>query len=181
MGWISVRLIHKAVVGLHNGQGFPDKALYLAFDIRCSYYGDKEAREACSLHFLFNRPWGSTGFATTNTFAAVNKSPFASLADIKEWEFLSSHDSCWRDAARDKVWAVERDLYNRVITSAGFTEENVPSSKELHWMVSFPLTGAMHKWVQVKISKDPNDTRNYEKLVKVLGSCDEEKSVSPKV
>jgi len=120
LGWISVRLIHKAVVGLHNGQGFPDKALYLAFDIRCSYYGDK-------------------------------------------------------------VWAVERDLYNRVITSAGFTEENVPSSKELHWMVSFPLTGAMHKWVQVKISKDPNDTRNYEKLVKVLGSCDEEKSVSPKV
>ena len=156
------RLIYSLVRGLHDGRssetaagiakpveypryGEPTKALYLAFDVRASFYPEKkesqykQADASCSLHYLFNCPYASRGFVTTHTFATVQDSPFAKLEEIRSWEFLSSHDSCWRDAARDKAWQVERMVIEILAQRAGFAPDDWPPNSRVSWFVNFPI------------------------------------------
>lgn len=191
MGMDVGTIVRDLVRGLHGGlsseaaagvkkpaefyrYGSPTKALYLAFDIRASFYPEKQedkyknAEASCSLHYLFHRPYGSEGFATTNTFASVQDSPFAKLDEIKSWEFLSSHDSCWADAARDKAWKVEREIVEIIAARAGFPGDDYPPHNRLSWHVWFPMFNrSFYSWVDVKIDKDPNDKHNYDKLIVV--------------
>jgi len=182
-------LVYKMVCGLHGEHnseraadptgkhddyvrvGVPTKALYIPFDIRASYRKDKmEGEASCSLHYLFCRLHGNPGFCTTYTFAAADASPFAKLHDITQWEFLSAHDSCWRDAARDRAWRIEQYLYEEVMFRAGLRDEDakVPY-RELNWHVSFPLFNKrFFDWVDVQIDRDLEDKHGYEKLITVI-------------
>jgi len=185
-------IIHHVVCGMHAGKnseqaaglkaedylrlGKPTKALYLAFDVRSSCFQkqkgmlDQEARAARSLHFLFHRTHGSIGFCSTHTFAAVDDNPFAHIESIKEWKFLSSHDSCWKDAAGDFASAVYFQMAEEVNALAGFTKDEGPAPKDLSWNVWFQRfdTTEFYQWVNVQVNRDPNDKHGYEELITVL-------------
>lgn len=187
--------IYSVVRGLHAGKNSemaagisapdhlqlekPTKALYLAFDIRTHFYPSgeeknkyKEASVSSSLHFLFHRIYGSTGFCSTYTFGAISTDCFARLDKVKdEFEFLSSHDSCWKDAARDFANRVEHEHYQIVANNAGFRNDPIPYSR-LNWRTGFPMFSSkpteFYQWVDVQIDRDPSDKHHYDKLVKVL-------------
>jgi len=188
--------IHSVVCGLHAGKnseqaagyvaedylrlGRPTKALYLAFDLRAHYYPETPEREisnlneggaSCSLHYLFHRTYGSTGFCTTYTFAAVHDDCFARLKDVRDWQFLSSHNSCWKDAAEDKARRVENELYDRVCAQVGFADDDHIPYNRLSWSVWFPTfqraPTEFYEWVDVQIDKDPEDRHGYKCLVTV--------------
>lgn len=190
------QFIHSVVAGLHAGKnseqaagltsedhlrlGKPTKALYLAFDVRTSFYPEgeertdkyKEASVSSSLHYLFHRTYGSTGFCSTYTFGAIHTNCFAGLEDVKEeFEFLSSHDSCWKDAARDFASNLEHDHYQLIAKNAGFKNDPIPYSR-LNWNTSFPMFSRspteFYRWVDVQVDPDPSDKHHYDKMVKVL-------------
>ena len=191
MGMDLGTIIRDLVQGLHNGLnseaaagvvkpsdytrvGHPTKALYLAFDIRASFYPEKgedrkEAQASCSLHYLFSRPYGSKGFATTHTFATIQDSPFAKLDEIKKWEFLSSHDSCWKDVAQDKAWKAEREMVEIIAQRAGFPGDDYPAHHLINWNVWFPMfNDNFYRWADVQVDSDKNDKHGYDKLITVL-------------
>ena len=150
-------------------------ALYVALDCRASYHPNsnsslKEGSAACSLHYLFHRIYGSEGFCSTYTFAAVKDSPFDRIGSIEdsEWKFLSSHDSCWKDAARDQARKVENSLYERVCKQVGFDNnlDHVPYNR-LNWNIWF-ADSEMFQWVDVKIDRDVNDRNDYKKVIQVF-------------
>jgi hypothetical protein len=188
-------VIRGAVRGLHAGKNSEEaagvvgaekylpscskdtKALYMAFDIRGDYYGGMDGKPgkrsdiSCSLHFLFHRAYGSEGFCATHTFGGWDESPFAHEHDVKHWEFLSSHDSCWIDAARDYIWKWERELYKDLRKQSGLSESEFPCMNDISWFITPSwVYGAtdFYKWVDVHMEKDPQDEHRYQEIIKVL-------------
>lgn len=150
------QLIRTLVYGLHDGQSsaqasghgeHPDytHGLHLSFNITARLEG--KSNSAC-VSFLFVRPWGSKGFATTYTFARVNGK--------EAWEFLSGHDSEW--GVREYLWKVEQSL--QVDPEVALAQHN--------WHTSFTWGDRAHRWVAVKVEKDLTDERGYRKTVKEL-------------
>ncbi|WNM70210.1 hypothetical protein [Myxococcus phage Mx1] len=141
------------------------KALYLNFDIRISSYEDGvDITESAGLHLLYScRPGGSY----ITVFSGVTESPFDSAKDVKEWKHVTTHDSCWRENSE-----LSR-LYFKLCESVNAGRDThslyrVPPA-QLHQNIFFPLgTDTLFKWVDAEIKTDPNDTRNYRKLLKLL-------------
>lgn len=148
-------LIRTLVYGLHDGHNSveasglePDprytRALCLAFNITARY---KDECNTASIEFLFNRPWGSRGFATTHTFARVWDEP---------WEHLSSHDSEW--GVSDYLWKVEQSLH---------VNHDIPMA-EHHWHTCFLKSDQVNSWLPVVINLDPNDQNRWRRTIQIV-------------
>lgn len=145
--------------------GRPTKALHLAFSCRAHYSGpDRDGQAIRTLHFLFNRPWGSKGFATTHTFATTTSflDLIGKVNEANGWEHLSSHDSCWRSAVWSKIGEVTKELQDEVV------EQTRCEPNEVSISTGFVLLAPFYRWVDVQIDRDETDKHGYRKLVKVL-------------
>ncbi len=175
-------VINATVRGIHAGKnseqaagvgtepylriGKPTKALHMAFDLRGHYYWHKrkggklyEVNCARGVHLLFHRPYGSTGFCSTYTFIGVCESPFDRMEEVKKWEYLSSHDSCWIDAAASSLANLYFEMANELVVAGKFSTRKAPAPKDMSWNVWFRdfQTTELYEWVDVQIDHVPTE------------------------
>lgn len=156
-------MIKDLVVSLFDGKDSPkNRALYFGFDVRCREYS-QDYVDSCSVHFLFIRPYGSMGFGTTYTFAAITDNCFDNWSKVKSWEFLSSHDSCWADAVNSYLNKIYFDMAKR----SGIDI----APKDFSWSVNFnhSRNNRCFDWLNVTMEKDPIDQHGYKKTIKING------------
>lgn len=83
-----------------RGQGL---TMAFSFDVSASSYGHSERyHRRMSIHFLL---YGISKSGSVRTFFASNDRCFAKARNIscEDWENISNHDSCWKDAIRSKI------------------------------------------------------------------------------
>jgi hypothetical protein len=89
------------------------------------------------------------------TFGSVTHSP----DDPKTWDFLSSHDSCWKDSVQAHVFAAYFDTAKKV--SEQLREPKAPaelSTSCFFFSNQVPTVGTLTYY------KDPTDSGNYNKI-----------------
>lgn len=151
----------------------PTKAMHMAFDLRGSYYWHKrkggrlyEVNTARGVHFLFHRTYGSTGFCATYTFFGLCDSPFDRIEEVKEWAYLSSHDSCWIDQAAGRLSTLYFEMASELEARGGFKGNKAPAPKDISWNVWFKdfNTTEFYEWADVQIDhvrNEPGYGREY--------------------
>lgn len=142
------------------GKGRKDEALHFHFDLRMAYADFREFR---GLHMLYYLP---PGMSYVTVFSAVTDDPFIKIGKVQEWKHETTHDSCWRDVQTfSNVYFAMADEINKKL------EKETGSSVapcEMREHNSFRLFGSAFDWVKVEVSRDPEDDRNYRRLVKLL-------------
>jgi len=161
---MSIRNVaHQIVQHELLGKGREKEGLYLNFDLRMSHHTDRGSYDQSrGLHLLYYvHPHGTY----VTVFASVTKSPFATLRDVKEWKHECTHDSCWRDI--NTFSQVYFDMAECINSALQKNKLDAIAPKDMHEYNSFGRSG-LYEWVPVEVTKDPEDDRNYRRLVKVL-------------
>ena len=162
---IAYALVHQELIG----KGVEDEALYLHVDARLSYCENPSVNraevfiESRGIHVLYHCP-RRNGYVTV--FTAVTDSPFARIDEVKDWKHETSHDSCWRDIG----------IFNRVYfemadgINANLKTKVAPRVMDQACYLSPRglLKDALFSWVKVEVIKDPTDSSNYRKLLRLL-------------
>lgn len=89
----AVRALVEAVFPLPAGSG-----LLVTLDLRLRHPNNERNRASGSVHFVFERPQNYCKVWTS----AVPES-WSLPQQLAEWEMVSDHDSCWRDAVRSAI------------------------------------------------------------------------------
>lgn len=135
-------------------------AFVVAFDLRMDNFSGKgkHASRRETVHFLFQRPHDSrTG--STHTFFAIGDAN--TPVDKLDWEFLSSHDSCWIDAVSQEISKIYFRMADEVETASGVGI----APCELSESADLALFCKPFQWVRVSIEKDLRDEFGYKKFV----------------
>lgn len=153
-------------------KGRNKEALHFHFDLGMHYHhtyasGKVETfSQRRGLHLLYHCNVHSTYITV---FSAITVSPFAAINKVEDedWKHEASHDSCWRDirAFQESYFDMAEDI-NSALEKKGI-EEVAPAAMQEHNSPAMFGQG-LYSWVPVEVSKDPNDERNYRKIVKVL-------------
>lgn len=157
------RIAYQIVEDILLGNGRENEALYLNFDVRLSYYDNgRTYDQSRGLHLLYHV---LPGMRYVNVFSGVTRSPFGKLSEVrKELKHEVSHDSCWRDVRIfSDTYFEMANCINEERKKQGLSEV---APKDMSEHNSFRQK--LFEWVPVKVSKDPNDSHNYRKLVKLL-------------
>lgn len=88
----AIRALVEAVFPLPYGEG-----LLVTLDLRLHHPKSERNRASGSVSFVFERPHNYCKVWT----GAVSES--WALPPLAEWEMVSDHDSCWRDAVRSAI------------------------------------------------------------------------------
>lgn len=158
------RVVHQIVEHHLGGQGREKEALYVNFDVRMSSYYQlgREFAESRGLHLLYHQ---NPGHATLSVFSAVTRSPFERLPQVTEWKHEVSHDSCWRDIhVFSDVYFEMAKRINEKRCNAGLGEK-APIEMNQNCFFAGIARNTMFEWVKVSVTKDPEDSNNYRRLV----------------
>lgn len=142
-----------------------DKALHFHLDLRMSYYqpDGKTYSDSCGLHLLYH---SHKGYDSITVFSAVMGSPFARIKEVKEWDHEVTHDSCWRDiSVFSRIYFAMAANINSKLLEDGCNEVAPITMSECN---NFSTFSDAFNWVNVCITKDPNDSANYRRLIKIL-------------
>lgn len=147
------------------GKGREDEALYINFDLRLSSHTNEgdSYNQSRGLHLLYHV---NPGYSYITVFSGITPSPFGKAKDVEKWKHECTHDSCWRDIQ------VFSQLFFEMAKqiNAERVEDGLPeiAPAHMHEHNSFPLFDKMYDWKRVRITKDPNDSNSYRKLVELL-------------
>lgn len=151
---------------LASGVVYEGDALYMHFDIRLSYHaGDGETfNSSRGLHLLY---YTLPDSRYVTVFAGETDSPFAKVKEVAEWKHECSHDSCWRDIQTfSQLYFKMANEINDILK--GYDMATV-APKDMHESNSFSAFGdELYSWVKVRVTKDPEDSHQYRKLVTLL-------------
>lgn len=153
-----------------NKQTRKNAALSFSFDVRMHSFEEQdthlhEFRESRGLHLLYHTAF--PGSERISVFSGITDSPFGKLQDVKEWKHNTTHDTCWRDV--NLFSSLYFDLAERI--NAKRVEKGLKEipPKDMTELVSFAgLNGDIYSWRLVDVTNDPEDDRNYRKLIKIL-------------
>lgn len=140
-----------------------ERALYINFDLRMSHHTNSRSfDQSRGLHLLYHR---NSNSSFVSVFSAVTDSPFATIRDVKEWKHECTHDSCWRDV--NTFSQVYFDMANQINDALKEAKlEPIPPAHMHEWH-NFGR-GGLFQVLEVKVTKDPNDDRNYRRKVEVV-------------
>jgi len=162
---ISIKTLVNSLVRQElQDKGREKEALHFHFRLELSHYTNTATySESRGLHLLYHvKP----RFSYITVFSAVHSSSFIKVKEVEQWRHEITHDSCW---ANIQVFSeVYFDMAEKVNAKLKEADLETPAPKDMNEHNSFGLFGPVFDWVPVKISKDPDDERNYLKLVKVL-------------
>jgi hypothetical protein len=161
---IDVRnVVHAIVEQELIRKGREGEALYVNFDLRMSHHtNNKSYDQSRGLHLLYQV---NPGYTYVSVFSAVTDSPFATIREVEEWKHEVTHDSCWRDT--NVFSQVYFDMAEKINAAMKADKRKPIAPKDMHEWHNLGRAG-LFQWVKVNITKDPNDDRNYRKLVEVL-------------
>lgn len=161
--------IVQQIVTHHLFPNLNDKvALYINFDVRLHSYESKrsttEFNQSRGLHLLYHQGAHSS---YVTVFSAVTASPFERIEGVKEWKHEVTHDSCWRDLRifSDTYFDMAQKI-NSSRTKVGL-KEIAPAAMNEHNSFAGIARNSMFEWVKVDITKDPEDSGNYRRLVRL--------------
>lgn len=131
------------------------QAVVISLDVRLHNYTGQgnQAHRSTTLHFLFHRPE-----ANTHTFFA--ESEYLAKPQKLNWEFLSSHDSCWIDAVNDKIVKIYFEMAREVERESGVNIKPRDLSQNVYFVRSNPIV-----WMCVAVKRDERDAYEYKKVV----------------
>lgn len=141
----------------------PSKGLHVSFDVSMADYsvGNNFPEARGAIHLLY---YVKPDRTYISVFSAFSKR----FADIKklDWKHEVTHDSCWRDiSVVNRVYFDFAKSLNAKRLELGLAEK---APKDFSTNVFFERFGDPWKMIDVEISKDPSDTRNYRQFLKVL-------------
>lgn len=130
--------------------------LFMTIEVKATRYSDRgpDISFYRSIEFCFQRPHNYT-----KVFAAVSDNVRDRTED-KDFEFITDHDSCWRDG----VGRVAEGVFNEL--RVYFAERDV-DMKDIHSHISFSIFGGTPHFRKIMIKPDPNDDRGYMKTLTV--------------
>lgn len=150
---------------LSDGVVYEGDALYLHFDLRLGHYTDGESYNTSrGLHLLY---YTHPGSAYVTVFAGITDSPFDKVNEVGQWKHECSHDSCWRDIQTfSQVYFKMAGEINAMLEKDGLSHI---APKDMHESNSFGVfRDELYSWVKVRVTKDPEDSHQYRKLVTIL-------------
>lgn len=131
------------------------QAAVISLDVRLHNYTGRgnQAHRSTTLHFLFHRPHGNT-----HTFFA--ESQYHAEPKKLNWEFLSSHDSCWIDAVNDRISKIYFEMAREVERESGVDIRPIDLSQSVYFVRNSPVM-----WMCVSVKRDERDVYEYKKVV----------------
>jgi len=131
------------------------QAVVISIDVRLHNNTGRgnQAHRSIILHFLFHRPYGNT-----HTFCATSQ--YFTNSEVLDWEFLSSHDSCWIDAVNDRISKIYFEMAWEIERDAGVDIRPADLSQSVYFVRLRPVV-----WVCATVEKDRTDKYEYKKVI----------------
>lgn len=145
-----------------RGQG---RTMAFSFDVMAASYTETHRlNRRMSIHFLL---YGVSKSGSVRTFFAADDNCFATARNIpcENWENISNHDSCWRDAIRSKV----TETYFNMCRGVNADREKIGlesiAPKDIHTLARVPMFERLFE-----ILEDVEYERDYEAEEHFIGT-----------
>lgn len=145
-----------------RGQG---RTMAFSFDVSASSYTDNHRfGRRMSIHFLLH---GVSKSGSVRTFFATDDNCFTKARNIpyENWENISNHDSCWRDAIRSKV----SEVYFHMCKEVNADRENAGlesiAPRDIHTHAHVPMFEQLFE-----VLEDVEYERDYEAEEHYIGT-----------
>ena len=134
--------------GRNNLGEFHQNAVMFSIDARANHYKNgKRGHASDFIHFIM------CGGVHVWCVVCDESDPFR--IPIAQWENVSNHDSCWRDAVRDELSTLFFSLCRRA--QSGFDEEDRVAPKDVDTNVYFSLLGRPFQFGKVTFARYRDD------------------------